>query len=106
VCCILFHHQGLPLLAHPQLGRSAAAAVAVSALLPDQIRQQYDGLEHLVKLQEKWKAFDIEQLAAQVDALQEQAGLGVRNDFPLSRRCRPVLDDQSVYNDGTLAVSA
>src|SRR5437763_1739706 len=41
VCCILFHHQGLEILAHPALGRSPVAAVALAALLPDQLRQCY-----------------------------------------------------------------
>ncbi len=36
VCCILYHHSGLRILAHPQLGRTAVAAVALSAMLPEQ----------------------------------------------------------------------
>jgi serine/threonine-protein kinase len=106
VCCILFHHQGLRILIHPQLGRSAAAAVAISALLPDQLRQDYDGLEQLVKLEEKWPAFDLQELAATVDEKHTELGLGVRNDFPLSRRCRPVFGDEAVYCDGTLKAVA
>jgi HD-like signal output (HDOD) protein len=39
VCCILFHHQGLKILTDKQLGRTPVAAVALSALLPDQLRQ-------------------------------------------------------------------
>ena len=39
MCCILFHHFGLKILGHPQLGRTAAAAVAISALLPEEARQ-------------------------------------------------------------------
>ena len=105
VCCILFHHWGLQILAHPQLSRSPAAAVALSALLPDQLRQQYDGLEHLALLEKKWPAFDLERLARAVDDRHAQLGLGVRNDFPLLRRCRPVLA-QDAYNDGTLTAAA
>lgn len=102
VCCIFLHHHGLKLLADPHLGRTAATAVAISALLPDQMRQQYNGLELLVKLEEKWPAFDLERLAAAVDEQHEELGLGVRNDFPLVRRCRSVLGDPSVYDDGSL----
>ena len=91
-CCILFHHQGLRILAHPQLGRSPVAAVALSALLPDQLRQHYHGLEHLVSLQDKWAAFNLEQLVETVDAKHADSGLGIRNDFPLARRCRAVLE--------------
>lgn len=101
VCCILFHHHGLQILAHPQLGRSAVAAVALSALLPDQLRQCYQGLEQLLLLQERWNAFDLQQLAELVDARHAEIGMGVRNDFPLSRRCRPALGDAK-FNDGSL----
>ena len=106
VCCILFHHHGLRILVHPQMKRSPVAAVALSALLPDQLRQHLSGLELLVKLQEKWPAFRLEELAKIVDEKQQALGLGVRNDFPLSRRCRPALGDASVYNDGTLNAAA
>ena len=105
VCCILFHHQGLKILTDPKLSRSPAAAVAVSGLLPDQLRQHYRGLESLLKLQEKWSAFDLEAIAARVDELHAEMGMGVRNDFPLLRRCRPVIGTKQNYNDGTLAMS-
>jgi HD-like signal output (HDOD) protein len=106
VCCILFHHRGLQILTDPKLGRSAAAAVAISALLPDQLRQQYDGLEQLARLEEKWPAFNLAELAATVDELHAEMGLGVRNDFPLSRRCRAVGGDSAAYDDGTLTAAA
>lgn len=95
VACILFHHQGLKILAHPQLGRSPAAAVALSALLPDQLRQCYQGLEQLLLLQSKWPAFNLEELAKKVDEQHSQIGVGVRNDFPLLRRCQPILKKES-----------
>ncbi|MFQ5733867.1 MAG: HDOD domain-containing protein [Planctomycetaceae bacterium] len=91
VCCILFHHYGLKILGHKQLGRTAAAAVAVSALLPDELRQQKLGLEQLAKLGQKWTAFDLAKLAETVDQRQEEVGLGVKNSFPLARLCKPIL---------------
>lgn len=105
VCCILYHHQGLKILMHPQLGRSAAAAVALSALLPDQMRQCYQGLEQLLLLQENWPAFDLQKLATTVDEKHAESGLGVRNDFPLARRCRPVLAHEAPCNDGILKIA-
>ena len=106
VCCILFHHRGLKILTHDELGRSPAAAVAMSALLPDQFRQQYQGLDQLVTLETKWPAFDLQELARTVDQKQEALGLGVHNDFPLSRRCGPVISDAAAYDDGTLKIPA
>jgi HD-like signal output (HDOD) protein len=107
VCCILYHHSGLRILAHPQLGRSPVAAVALSAMLPDQLRQHFHGLELLSKLEQKWPAFQLENLAQTVDQQHEAMNLGVRNDFPLSRRCKCVADAPEAYVDGSLkAVSA
>lgn len=107
ICCILHHHDGLRILADPELGRTSVAAVAISALLPDQLRQEYRGLEQLLKLGEKWTKFNLEQLAAIVDQKHVELGLGVRNDFPLSRRCSAVLNDAASYSDGSLyAVAA
>lgn len=90
-CCILFHHAGLKILGDPRLGRTAVAAVALSAMLPDEIRQQRYGLEQLARLGQKWKAFDLEQIAAKVDADHEAIGLGVQNPYPLVRLCQPIL---------------
>ena len=103
VCCLLLHHGGLQILADPQLKRTHVAAVAISALLPDQLRQDYRGLEQLRTLEEKWPEFDLAELTQIVDTEQEQLGIGVRNDFPLSRRCRPVLSSEEACHDGTLA---
>src|SRR5579863_453559 len=47
VCCILYHHRGLAILADPKLGRTSVAAVALSALLPDALRQHPEGLDQL-----------------------------------------------------------
>jgi serine/threonine-protein kinase len=114
VCCVLHHHLGLRVLAHPLLKRSSVAAVALSALLPDQLRQDFHGLEQLVLLQEKWSAFDLRKLAETVDAKHAEAGFGVRNDFPLARRCHAVLDVttrtaeafRAACQDGTLQRAA
>ncbi len=105
VSCILFHHHGLKILVHPELGRSAAAAVAISALLPDQLRQNFNGLEQLLALQQKWPAFDVEALAAVVDEKHGDLGMGVRNDFPLLRRCKPIIKGDLQFSDGSLNTS-
>lgn len=95
VCCILFHHFGLRILGHKLLARTPVAAVALSSLLPDELRQEAQGLNQLARLGEKWSAFDLEALAAKVDQQQEEISMGVRNDFPLLRRCRAVMETLS-----------
>lgn len=91
ICCILFHHWGLQILAHTELKRSAVAAVALSALLPDQIKQHEDGFSLLAQLQTIWPAFDLPATCETVDRQQDETGLGVKNDFPLMPRCRQAL---------------
>lgn len=102
VCCILYHHAGLRILSHPQLGRSPVAAVALSALLPEQMRQHFRGLDLLRRLEERWPAFRIEALAEAVDHHHQEMNLGVANDFPLLRRCKGAFDASESYRDGTL----
>ncbi|MBI3860262.1 MAG: HDOD domain-containing protein [Planctomycetia bacterium] len=92
ICCIMFHHVGLDILSHDELSNTAVAAVALSALLPDQMRQCFQGLEQLLALEAKWPAFNLRDMAEIVDAKQETSGLGVRNDFPLSRRCKGIFE--------------
>lgn len=91
-CCLLLHHRGLRILADPVLKRTSVAAVAISALLPDQLRQCYAGLEQLVLLQEKWPKFDLGAMVDRVDEQHESIAANVKNDFPLARRCRPALE--------------
>ncbi|HEY3963141.1 MAG TPA: HDOD domain-containing protein [Planctomycetaceae bacterium] len=92
VGCILFHHAGIEILSHPELGRTAVAAVALSALLPDQLRQCYQGLEQLVVVEQAWPALNLKAVAERVDAQHEATGMGVQNDFPLARRCRSIFN--------------
>lgn len=94
VCCVLFHHRGLRVLADPRLARTSVAAVALSALLPDQLRQCRSGLDQLALLETKWPAFRFEELIETVDAQHAELGVGVGNDFPLMRRCRQFLDQR------------
>jgi HD-like signal output (HDOD) protein len=87
VCCILYHHAGLRILSHPKLGRSPVAAAALAAMIPDPLHA-HRGMEQLAKLEAIWPDFKLETLAEAVDRQQEEAAVGVRNDFPLSRRVK------------------
>ncbi|MDA1016177.1 MAG: HDOD domain-containing protein [Planctomycetota bacterium] len=106
VCCILFHHHGLVPFRNARLKHTPVTAVAISALLPDQMRQQYRGLEMLIALESEWPEFDLQALAEEVDRKQETSGLGVRNDFPLARRCQNARSEKRDYKDGSLKTAA
>ncbi|MBW3540815.1 MAG: HDOD domain-containing protein [Planctomycetes bacterium] len=85
-CCVLLHHRGLQLLQDTELRGTAAAAVALAGLLPDQLRQEPAGLSALKCLERKWPAFHLETLVRSVETEFEEMNLGITNRFPLSRR--------------------
>ncbi len=86
VCCVLLHHGGLSVLSDPEIGRTAAAAVAVAGLVPDPLRQSGDGLAELQKLQQVWPQFDLPALATSVQTQLEAASAQAETHFSLSRR--------------------
>lgn len=85
VCCTALHHSGVQLLADPTLGRSAAAAVAISAMIPCPLRQVPDGIERLIRLEQSWPAFELESIAEQVDAEVKLLAPGTDNPFSFKR---------------------
>lgn len=107
VCCVMYHHHGLQLLADPELRRTPVAAVALSALLPDQLRQERLGISLLRHLGSKWPAFDLDEIVEAVDAQHSELGMGVQNDFPLGVRCKTDVPlTANVFNDGTIRETA
>lgn len=91
-CCALLHHRGLKLLADKKLGRTPAAAVALSALIPDALRQVSNGMEQLIALDSKWPSFDLLAVAEQVDReFQELSPIADSNPFSFLRHCRKAL---------------
>ncbi len=63
-------------------GPSPVAAVALLAMLPEQLRQHASGLDLLLKLGEKWKTFNLQDLAETVDEQHAEMGLGSKTIFP------------------------
>ncbi len=91
ICCVLLHHGGLKMLQDAELGRTAVAAVAVAALIPDALSQSRAGLEQLVELDGVWPEFHLEELAHQVaEQLAEMTPLAGQH-FSLERRCEKLL---------------
>lgn len=90
ICCVLLHHRGLSLLNDKQVGRTAAAAVAVSAMMPGPLRQIADGMERLVKLDQVWPAFDLLAIAQRVDDEYQTLSPGPMNPFSFLRLCKKV----------------
>ncbi|MCG6157163.1 HDOD domain-containing protein [Rubinisphaera margarita] len=105
VCGVLMHHRGLHMLVDQRLRRTSVTAVAIASLLPDQLRQNFTGLEQLVLLQQKWPAFDLDAIVNRVDELHRKSGLPIKNDFPLARRCRSAIERQQEICDGILKMS-
>jgi len=85
-CCALFHHGGLELLSHPELGKTAVAAVAVSSLLPDQLNQTPEGYSKLVEAEKLIPRFYLRSVAETVDQYFEESATKVENRIPLLER--------------------
>lgn len=92
VCCVYLHHGGLELLSHPQLGRTAVAAVALAALIPDPLTQSgASGLQQLLRLDAAWPEFQLAQLANRVDSqLREMSPLAEQH-LSFKRRCEKAM---------------
>jgi HD-like signal output (HDOD) protein len=86
VCCVRLHHEGLRALESPEFGKTAVAAVAIAALIPDPLRQTPDGFEQLLSLDGIWPQFHLAELASTVaDELKEITPLAGQH-ATLSRR--------------------
>lgn len=83
LCTVALHHHGLPLLCDPVLGSSAAAATAVSALVPDSLGQVPDSFSQLLHLDSVWPAFKLPELAQRVANAFEGESNGQPHDFGL-----------------------
>jgi HD-like signal output (HDOD) protein len=105
VCGMLYHHAGLRILSHPKLGKTAVAAVALSALIPDALHTHH-GMQQLAKLEGIWPDFNLESLAETVDRLQAEAAVGVRNDFPLARRVKALRAERPQTDGGAATATA
>jgi len=85
ICCVYFHHAGLKILEDERLGQTSAAAVAISSLLPDSLRQETNGLARLIDLEGKWDEFKLLPIAETInDEFQEMAS-DARSHFTFLR---------------------
>ena len=91
ICCSLHHHAGAELLKHPQFGKTAAAAVAVSSLLPDALCQSPNGFDQLVQLEESLSGFSLERFATMIDDYFEELSDGKSKRTPLTQRVEEAL---------------
>lgn len=94
VCCVCFHHRGLEILDDPALGQTAAAAVAISALLPDAWRQVRVGIVQLLRLEEEWPEFKLLDIVSRVDEQFHELCPNTMNEFSLLRRVKSGLRRQ------------
>lgn len=96
VCCVMLHHHGLSMLADPDCGQSAAAAVALASLAPDPLRQSSDGTEQLQNLSNIWNSFDLEQFAGVVFKEYQPQARDSSNYIPLRDHVRKLSEPVAV----------
>ncbi|MBW3543576.1 MAG: HDOD domain-containing protein [Planctomycetes bacterium] len=87
VCCLVFHHQWSRVIADPTLGRTSAAAVAISALLPDPLLQEPQGVANLKALSERRSEIDLERLVGGIDDECDRLGMDAGRVASLAQRC-------------------
>ena len=63
----MLHHRGLKIMRDKRFQKTAAAAVALSALIPDSMIQEVDAFSQLIRLDEMWPQFDLMAIAKRVD---------------------------------------
>ncbi|WP_417397741.1 HDOD domain-containing protein [Gimesia chilikensis] len=86
ICAVYMHHEGLKLLTDDKLGRTAAAAVAVASLIPDPLRQNPQGLDQLLTLNDAWPEFKLFELAEKIDQELRQEATTTGNYLSLKNR--------------------
>lgn len=91
ICMVMLHHRGLKVLADPNLRQTPAAAVALSALMPDPLHQVPTGLNQLVRLDQSWQPFELLEIAQRVQTtLDEEAPIKATNHISFLRRVEKV----------------
>lgn len=91
ICCVGLHHRGLEILDDENLRNTSAAAVAVSSLMPDALRQESKGIERLVELEKDWKEFRLMPLAEKIEGEFQSMATRAKNHFSFLRVCRQTL---------------
>lgn len=87
ICCVLMHHRGLSVLADKNLGKSAAAAVALAGLMPDTLLQFRAGLTHLKHLSDMWSPFELGPVAEEIDEECRDQFHNGDSHIPFRERC-------------------
>ncbi|QDT44566.1 HDOD domain protein [Gimesia alba] len=86
ICSVYLHHEGLRLLTDEKLGKTPAAAVAVASLIPDPLRQDPNGLNQLLALNEAWNEFNLFEIAEKIDTELREESTAASNYLSLKNR--------------------
>ena len=96
VSCVGLHHHGVEVFENDQLRNTSAAAVAISSLLPDGLRQEAGGLAKLIELEKNWTEFDLLSIAEKVDNDFQELANQTKNHFSFLRVYQNALKRQNV----------
>lgn len=91
ICCVCLHHRGLAMFKDDQLKRTSAMAVTISSLVPDPIQQEPEGMNQLIKLDEKWPSFNLLPLAEKIDE-EFQSTTSDQNHFAFVKVCQKAME--------------
>jgi serine/threonine-protein kinase len=97
ICCVYSHHKGTSPLSDEEFKNASLAAVAVSCLLPDPLRQEVHGLAQLIDLDKNWDDFELLPIAKRIDAEFSEIASDTRNHIPFLRICQKALSGQTTH---------
>lgn len=99
ICCVYYHHHSLSILKDEELGKTAVAAVAVSSLLPDALRQESNSLERLIALEKEWPEFELLPIAEKIDIEFKEMASDNKNHFSFLRTYQNALKRSEANSD-------
>jgi HD-like signal output (HDOD) protein len=88
ICCVMLHHRSIKIMRDKRFQKTAAAAIALSALIPDSMIQEVNGFAQLVRLDEAWPQFDLMAIAKRVDKRFHEISPVKVNRTSLLNRCQ------------------
>ena len=74
------------MLTDDELGQTPATAVAVASLIPDPLRQNPEGLQQLLTLNEAWPEFKLFEVAEKIDQELRAESTAAANYLSLKNR--------------------
>lgn len=95
ICCVSLHHEGVRLLEDEMLGKTSVAAVGLSSLLPDPLKQKPEGLNELLELDSQWGEFELLPIAEKIESELQEFTENASGGFSLFQACKKAMSQNT-----------